>query len=593
MLDYTRICLSASFLVSVLLTGCSETTEDTAQSTTPNIILIMTDDQGHGDLGFHGNPDIKTPTLDSLAKISTRFTQFYVSPVCAPTRSSLMTGRYSIRTGVYDTYNGGAIMSDSEVTIAERLKEKGYVCGVFGKWHLGDSYPFRPQDQGFDYTFVHAGGGIGQPGDYYENYTRPNDSYFNPVVKLNGIKVKTSGYCSDVFTEEMLEFIDKNREKPFFAYLAFNAPHTPLQVPEKYNNMYHDLEIDQAKYPDIGRFPEMNERNIDDARKVYGMVTNIDDNLKKIFDMLKISGLSEKTLIIFITDNGPQQPRYVSGFRGRKGSVYEGGIRVPSFWYWPGVTKKNYEINIPSAHFDILPTLLDICDIKIDPDNNLDGKSLWPLIRGENVTWEERSIVYHWTRGFPEPYHNIAVRKGAFKLVGHGDYRMGEKDFELFNLGENPYELDDISKQYPEKVSELKKEFDNWYEDVMKSPNHVPLRIQVGTEFENPVVLNRNDTKGPMAKRWMSPDALGYWDILITSDGDYDIKVVYFENFKENGKTSILTGNLQRSIINQDTTTNSILFQNVRLKKGEAMFQAWYEERNRILSPIFVEVLKK
>ncbi len=583
-----------SFLVSFMITACNDIPEETDKSSTPNIILIMTDDQGHGDLGFHGNPDIKTPTLDSLAMISTRFTQFYVSPVCAPTRASLMTGRYSIRTGVYDTYNGGENMSDSALTSDEHLKRKGYVCGVFGKWHLGDSYPFRPQDQGFDHTFVHSGGGIGQPGDYYENYIRPLDCYFDPVMRRNGDQVKTSGYCSDVFTEEMLAFIDKNSEKPFFAYLAFNAPHTPLQVPEKYYEMYKDLEINEVDYPDSGRFPEMNERNMEDARKVYAMVTNIDDNIKTILDKLEKSGLSKNTLVIFITDNGPQQPRYVSGFRGRKGSVYEGGIRVPSFWHWPGVTQQDYEINTPSTHFDIVPTLLDICGIgDIETRSNLDGKSLWPLLKGEDVDWSGRPIIFHWTRGYTEPYHNIAVRKGDFKLVGHGDYRMKPEDFELFNLAENPYESGDISKQFPEIVSDLKQEFDRWYEDVMQSPNHAPLRIQVGTEFENPVVLNRNDTKGPMVKRWMSPTALGYWDILVSKEGLYNIKVVFFEKFSCSGKASILTGNLQRSIINQDTTVNSILFEDVKLKKGEAMFQAWYEERSRIISPILVEIEKK
>jgi len=461
--------------ISLLFTSCERPQESISDTQTPNIILIMTDDQGHGDLGFHGNPDIITPTLDSLATLSTRFTQFYVSPVCAPTRSSLMTGRYSLRTGVYDTYNGGAIMSDSEITIAERLREKGYTCGVFGKWHLGDSYPFRPHDQGFDLGFVHSGGGIGQPGDYYENYIRPHDSYFNPVMHRNGEKEKTSGYCSDVFTDEMLDFIDKNQNKPFFAYLAFNAPHTPLQVPEKYYDLYKDLEINPSDYPDAGTFPDMNERNSEDARKVYAMVTNIDDNIKKILNKLESSGLSDNTLLIFITDNGPQQPRYVSGLRGRKGSVYEGGIKVPSFWYWPGKTKQDYEIKTPSAHFDIVPTLLDVCGIQ--EDNSLDGKSLWPLINGDQVDWADRPMIYYWTRGFTEPYHNIAIRKGPYKLVGHGDYKMPVDDFELFNLDENPYETDDISSQFPEIVSDLKLEFDTWYEEIMKSPNHKPLLL--------------------------------------------------------------------------------------------------------------------
>ena len=211
------------------------------------------------------------------------------------------------------------------------------------------------------------------------------------------------------------------------------------------------------------------------------------------------------------------------------------------------------------------------------------------------LTWKikERPIIYHWTRGFTEPYHNIAVRKGQFKLVGHGDYRMANEEFELFNIEENPYETNDISDKFPEKVSELKQEFDNWYDDVMQSPNHSPLRIQVGTEFENPVVLNRNDTKGPMAKQWMSPTALGFWDIHVAKEGLYDIKAVYFENFRSGGRTSIMTGNLQRTIIHRDTSVNSIQFQDIELIKGDAMFQAWYEEKGRILSPIFVEILKK
>ena len=574
----------------IMVSGCHHIPSEDSDILLPNIILIMSDDQGHGDLGFHGNPDIKTPVLDSLAAVSARFTQFYVSPVCAPTRASLMTGRYSIRTGVYDTYNGGAIMSADELTIAEYLKTKGYICGVFGKWHLGDSYPFRPQDQGFDYTFVHSGGGIGQPGDFYDNYIRPSDSYFDPVIMKNGKKIKTTGYCSDVFTDEMLKFIDTNKSHPFFAYLAFNAPHTPLLVPEKYYTMYENLEIIPDRYPFPDHFPSMTLNDIEDARKVYGMVSNIDDNLGKILAKLTISGLTANTLLIFITDNGPQQNRYVSGLRGRKSTVYEGGIRVPSFWYWPGVIEADKEINTPSAHFDLVPTIIDICGIATSDDNPLDGRSLWPLIRGEKVDWADRSIMYHWTRGFPEPYHNIAVRKGPFKLVGQGDYRMTVHDFELYNLDTDPFESIDISQQNIKKTTELKKEFDNWYSDVMCDADLKIQRIIIGSEFENPVVLNRNDTKGPMAKKWTSPTAIGYWDIYVANSGKYDIKVVFFEKFKNKGIARIMIDHMQRSILNNDTTSNSMIFKDIILKEGPTMFHAWYEESRELLAPIFVEI---
>jgi len=190
----------------------------------PNIVLIMTDDQGMGDVGYRNNPFVETPWIDSLAGVSIRLNNFYVSPVCAPTRASLMTGRYSIRTGVFDTYNGGAIMATSEVTLAEYLKKKNYHTGIFGKWHLGDHYPFRPGDQGFDESLVHKGGGIGQPGDI-DNYFKGDSSYFNPVLYHNDVPVATRGYCSEVFTQGAIDFIQESKAKPFFLYLAFNAPH--------------------------------------------------------------------------------------------------------------------------------------------------------------------------------------------------------------------------------------------------------------------------------------------------------------------------------------------------------------------------------
>jgi len=213
----------------------------------PNIIVVITDDQGYGDLGFYGNPFIKTPVLDSLAGISTRIDPFYVCPVCAPTRSSLMTGRYHLRTGVYDTYNGGAMMAPEEVTIAEVLAENGYRTAMVGKWHLGDSYPMRPGDQGFQYTLAHRGGGIGQPGDDFGNYIRRDSSYFDPYLWENGERVRRKGYCSDIFTEQAISFIKGHEESkddaPFFLYLSYNAPHTPLQLPIEYEEQYREESI--------------------------------------------------------------------------------------------------------------------------------------------------------------------------------------------------------------------------------------------------------------------------------------------------------------------------------------------------------------
>lgn len=564
----------------------------------PNIILIITDDQGYGDFGFYGNPHIQTPFLDSLARMSTRFSQFYVCPVCAPTRAGLMTGRYALRTGVYDTYNGGAIMHTDEVTMAEMLKDAGYSTGIFGKWHLGDSYPFRPVDQGFQTSLVHHAGGIGQPGDHFSNFMRPDSSYFSPVLYRNGKEVKTEGYCSDVFTRAAIEFIEENNRnqfnQPFFIYLAFNAPHTPLQLPEEYLDRYRDADITSGNYPGKGTFPEMNTKNIEDAKKVYGMVTNIDENLRLLFNKLVELELVEQTLIVFLTDNGPQQRRYTAGFRERKGSVYEGGIRVPSFWYWKGKFKENFAIDDPAANIDVLPTLLDLCGVDIPAGISLDGRSLAPLIKQETNALPERTLFYEWQRGFIEPYRNIAVRKGNYKMVGNIEYFEDPDRLELYNISDDPYELNNISNENPEIVNTLKNEFDRWYSEVITGEKLVnPPRIIIGSDYENPVILNRNDWKGAKAKQWSSPDAYGCWDVTFAKDGLYNVKLQYTDHFSRQGKIFIRAGTVQRSLENRDTTTSQMLLPDVPFREGDYMLEAWYESQGRIYTPVYVQIEKK
>lgn len=573
------------------LAGCRKTVPDKQQKL-PNIILLITDDQGYGDLGYHGNTIIQTPTLDSLALNSTRLTHFYVSPVCAPTRSSLMTGRYSLRTGVFDTYNGGAIMSDKEITIAEYLKEAGYSTGIFGKWHLGDTYPFRPHDQGFDISRIHAGGGIGQPGDYYENYAKGDSSYFNPILEFNGIKTETNGYCSDVFTDLAIEFIKENKDKPFFAYVSYNAPHTPLQVPARYMQMYDTADILPDLFPSRGsEMDEMTERDIESARKIYAMVSNIDDNIRRIWETVSEERISENTLIIFITDNGPQQRRYNGGLRSRKGSVYEGGIRVPSFWHWPEKLAPG-DRDFISAHFDVLPTLLDICGMQANSKNPLDGISLWPILKGEKGDNIMRNMAHYWYRGYLEPYHNIAFRSGKYKLVAHGDYMMKDSEFELYDILSDPNEELDISNSSASLVDSLRKEFNDWYGEIMRSKNLEIQRIQIGTKFQNPVTLGRNDTKGASAKQWMSESGMGYWDVVVTEPGLYDIEVRFFNPVEVPGTTTIRFGTVQRTV-KTEIRDNLIIFKGVELKKGPCIAEAWHQHRGKIYAPILMEVSKK
>jgi len=556
----------------------------------PNIILVITDDQGYGDLGFTGNPHVKTPVIDALAKESVRFNNFYVSPVCAPTRSSLMTGRYSLRTGMRDTYNGGAIMASSEVTIAEMLKQADYTTGAFGKWHLGDNFPFRPTDQGFDESVIHLSGGMGQVGDI-TTYFKGERSYFDPVLWHNNQQETYEGYCSDIFTDQAINFIDKNKESPFFCYLAFNAPHTPLQVPDSYYQKYKGIDPSTGFAKDGKPFSKMSEKDKEDARKVYAMINNIDDNLGRLFKKLDDLKLSENTLVIFMTDNGPQQPRYVSGMRGLKGDVYNGGVRVPFYLKYPSLTKGDTDVETMTAHLDVLPTLSEICDVEIPKDRVIDGKSLLPLIRGEQVDWADRSLFYYWSRRYPELYNNMALQKKGYKLVGKTDYDATIEDFELFDLAKDPYELHNVISEKKGLAIELKEELDKIYKELINSENLLdPPKIEVGNPKENPVILNRNDAGGERGI-WNQEEIYGHWDVDI-NEGYYDITYKFVKPVNANGKMVLEANSLVRQMQNRNDNTDIIQMNRVYFPKMTAKLIPFYVEENKNIFPFWMEMKK-
>jgi arylsulfatase len=572
------------FMIMVALPGICQKTQ------APNVILIITDDQGYGDLGYHGNPIIKTPNLDKLAETSVRLNNFYVSPVCAPTRSSLMTGRYSLRTGVHDTYNGGAIMAAEEITIAEMLKASGYTTGAFGKWHLGDNYPSRPGDQGFDESVVHQGGGMGQPGDF-TTYFQFDRSYFDPVLWHNDQQESYPGYCSDIFTGEALKFIEQHQEGPFFCYLAFNAPHTPLQVPDEYYRMYKDTDPAAGSVRDDRPFPEMTERNKEDARKVYAMVTNIDDNVGQILQKLKDLGIERNTMVIFMTDNGPQQDRYRAGLRGRKGSVYRGGVRVPCFIRYPGTFQEDTEIDITAAHIDVLPTLASVCGAPLPRGVKIDGKDLLPLLEGGSVDWENRSLFFYWTRKYPELYQNIALQKGPYKLVGHTSFDAGITDFELFNLDRDPYELDNIVEKEEHLARELKKEMDARYHELVSSPHLVNQpRIAIGTAHENPVYLNRNDASGERGV-WTQEDRYGKWVVSIER-GMYDVEFLFVKPVEGEGTLFLETGTRVNRKTCDPGTSDRLVMENVFIPRMDADLIPFYEVSGNRYFPLLLKVTR-
>lgn len=554
----------------------------------PNVIIILTDDQGFGDLSFNCNPYLKTPAIDKLARQSVRLNNFYVCPVSAPTRSGLMTGRYSLRTGIRDTYNGGAIMASGELTLAEILKKEGYTTGIFGKWHLGDNYPSRPVDQGFDESLTHLGGGMGQVGDI-TTWFRKDSSYFDPVLWHNGKQEKHTGYCSDIFSDEAINFIEKNHQSPFFCYLAFNAPHTPLQVPGKYYDKFRDIDPSAGLKNEEIPFPAMNEQDKEDARKVYAMVANIDENLGKLLSKLDELKIADNTLVIFMTDNGPQQRRFIAGMRGLKGSVYRGGIRVPCFVRYPAEIKGNADIEANTAYIDILPTVADICHAELPSDRVIDGRSILPLLKGNSDEFKNRPLFFYWSRKYPELYNNIALQMGDYKLVGHTGYDSEINEFELFNIAEDPFEQTNILNEKTDTAHELKAELDKLFKELVSSPNlSDPPRTVLGTEHENPVFLSRNDADGERGI-WDQEEIHGKWRVRFT-EGAYNIKFRFLKPLVSNGQMMLETRSFINQKINIEEQAIEIEMNGIHFPEMECDLVPYYLVNSKSIFPFWVEV---
>lgn len=531
----------------------------TAQaSRRPNVILVISDDQGFGDLSLHGNTHLQTPNLDRVALEGAQLTQFQVCPVCAPTRASLMTGRYNYRTGIVDTYLGRALMDPKEVTAAEMFSAAGYRTALFGKWHLGDNYPMRAHDQGFHETLVLNGGGLAQPGD-----PPPGNHYFDPVLSRNGKLEKTKGYCTDIFFRETLAFIDRNKDKPFFVYLPTNAPHTPLEIDDSYVSPFQGKGLDET------------------TQKVYGMVRNLDENMGRLLDHLKTTGLERNTILIFLTDNGPQQARYVAGMRGRKGTVYQGGIRVPFFVRWPGRIPAGEKFDRIAAHIDVLPTMLEACGVSKPAQVKFDGVSLWPILDKRDRGWPDRVLHSQWHRGdAPELFRAHAARTQRWKLVD------GK---ELYDMEKDPAEADNVAGAHPEIVARLRKETERWFQDVSASRGgYPPCRIYIGTPHENPVLLTRQDWRGERAG-WEAA-SIGHWEVDVRARGRYDVTLM-FQGVESPGTATVQLGGLRRSMA-VAKGADRCLFPGLELPVGEGRLAPLLELGNKTLGVQYVEVKK-
>ncbi len=450
----------------------------------PNIILVMTDDQGMGDLSCMGNQVVKTPQIDRFHEKALRFTDFQVSPTCAPTRSAIMSGRAPFKNGVTHTIFQRERMALDAFTMPQALKSAGYATGIFGKWHLGDEDEYLPGSRGFDEVLIHGAGGIGQTryGDFPVN---EENCYFDNVLLHNDTIVKTKGFCTDLFFNAGLAWIKTQHEakQPYFAYISLNAPHGPCIAPENYKKRFRDLGYDQNT---AGR---------------YGMIENIDDNFGRMMDKLAEWKALDNTLVIFMTDNGATRlngklngkkvKHFNANLRGGKNSPYEGGTHVPAFWQWKGVLAEGVDVDGLTAHIDLYKTFCELAGVKLPAKmQELDGRSLLPLLKNPKADWADRELFVHCGRWNPGKRDDFKFKKCAVRTER---WRFVNNEM-LFDISKDPYETTDVAGAHPEVISNLRKSYDQWWasvlplmvnEDLPKvAPEDQPLAIRYNQQLK-------------------------------------------------------------------------------------------------------------
>ncbi len=473
--------------------------------TKPNVIVLLTDDQGWGDLSLNGNTDLSTPNIDSLANDGASFEHFFVCPVCSPTRAEFLTGRYHVRGGVYSTSAGGERLDLDEVTIADTFRSAGYTTGAFGKWHNGMQYPYHPNGRGFDEFYGFCSGHWGD--------------YFSPPLEQNGKIVKGNGFCIDDFTDKAITFIENSskNKKPFFAYLPYNTPHSPMQVPDKWWDKFKNKKIKM-------RNRDPRREDIDHLRCALAMCENIDWNVGRVLKKINDLKIEKNTIVIFFHDNGPNGVRWNGGMKGRKGSTDEGGVRSPLLIRWPDKISKGIKINQITSVMDLLPTLTDCANIPISSEKALDGRSLKPLLLGERNKWKERTLINYW-RG------KTSARNQNFRLDHLG---------KLYDMTNDPGQLADISALRPKIRNQLLEEVSHLKETVLPELGKDERSFVIGhPNYRWTQVPARDGISHGAIKRsgrfpncsyyenWKTTEDKITWNCEVGASGTYEVSIHY------------------------------------------------------------------
>ncbi len=495
----------------------------------PNVVIFLSDDQGWGDLSGNGNSNLSTPRIDQLAREGARFDRFYVCAVCSPTRAEFLTGRYHPRSGVFSTSAGGERMDLDEMTIAETFKAAGYATAAFGKWHNGMQYPYHPNGRGFD--------------EYYGFCSGHWGNYYNPVLEHNGRLVRGEGFVIDDFTNHAIRFIEENRDRPFFVYLPYNTPHSPMQVPDRWWDTFRDKTLEMHN-----RQPD--RENIGHVRSALAMCENIDWNVGRLLNRLDELELADNTIVAYFADNGPNGFRWNGDMRGRKGSTDEGGVRSPLIMRWPGHIKPKSEVKQITAAIDLLPTLAEMAGIPVASTKPLDGVSFTPLLSGGGEDWPERMIFSHW-KG------RVSVRTQQYRLDHQG---------RLYDIPNDPGQRHDVTSAHPDISARLKAAVADWKKEVLPGQDQQDRPFLLGDKIFRYTQIPARDgvTEGNIQRsnrfpncsfftNWTSLDDRIMWDVDVRQAGTYRVELYYScpkadvgSLFELRHGQSLLTGRITR-----------------------------------------------
>ena len=505
----------------MVFNGVSKVVADQIEKRKPNVIVILTDDQGWGDLSFNGNKNLETPNIDRLARQGASFDRFFVCPVCSPTRAEFLTGRYHPHSGVYSTSAGGERMDLDEITIADTFKQAGYKTAAFGKWHNGMQYPYHPNGRGFEEFYGFCSGHWG--------------NYFDPMLEHNGKIVKGTGFIIDDLTERLMNFVKAKKDEPFFAYLALNTPHSPMQVPDRWWDKFKNADLKMRN-----RQPK--RENIPHTRAALAMCENIDWNVGRILKKLDELKLTKDTIVVYFCDNGPNGVRWNADMKGRKGSTDEGGVRSPLFIRWPGNINGDKKIIQISAAIDLFPTLVDLCDVPLISKKKIEGKSIAPLLvsTGKKVDWQDRIIISHWRK-------RTSARNQRFRFDHQG---------KLFDIANDPGQRKDVSAKHPELIKKFKDHVAEFRKNVLSGYDDDQRPFVIGhSDFQYTQIpardvkaygnINRSN-RFPNCSyftNWKDKNDKISWTAEIHTSGTFEVEVYYTCPKKDVGSTIELSFN--------------------------------------------------